>query len=35
MTLSNMQGMSIWADGVEGDVSLAVKSVSGYGCSLH
>ena len=32
-TLTNMKTMSIWAEGVEGDVQLFVKSISGYGCS--
>ena len=31
-TLKNMLTMSLWAEGVEGDVSLLVKSISGYGC---
>jgi hypothetical protein len=31
-TLSNMQTMSIWAEGVEGRVHLEVKDIAGYGC---
>jgi len=31
-TLVNMKTMSIWAEGVEGDIHLEVKSISGYGC---
>ena len=31
-TLSNLKTMSIWAEGVEGDVHLEVESISGYGC---
>jgi hypothetical protein len=31
-TLANMKTMSIWAEGVEGDVQLFVESVSGYEC---
>lgn len=31
-TLTNMGTMSIWAEGVEGDVSLQVQSISGFGC---
>ena len=31
-TLANMKTMSIWAEGVEGDVSILVESISGYGC---
>merc|ERR1711871_678562 len=30
-TLANMKTMSIWAEGVEGDVSILVESISGYG----
>ena len=29
---ANMKTMSIWAEGVEGDVSILVESISGYGC---
>eukprot|EP00966_Prymnesium_polylepis_P267983 6191012-Prymnesium_polylepis.1 len=32
-TLANMKTMSIWAEGVEGDINLQVKSVAGYGCT--
>jgi len=32
-TLTNMQTMSIWAEGVEGHVHLEVKSISGYSCT--
>lgn len=32
-TLSNMQTMSVWAEGVEGDVHLEIKSVVATGCS--
>lgn len=32
-TLSNMKTMSIWAEGVEGDIQLEVESIKGYGCS--
>jgi hypothetical protein len=32
-TKANMETMSIWAEGVEGDIHLEVKSVSAYGCS--
>ena len=31
-TLANMKTMSIWAEGVEGDVSILVESIEGYGC---
>ena len=31
-TLENMKTMSIWAEGIEGDVHLEVQSISGYGC---
>merc|ERR1711990_569116 len=31
-TLSNMQTMSVWAEGVEGDVHLEIKSVVATGC---
>jgi hypothetical protein len=31
-TLSNMETLSFWAEGVEGDVHLEVDSVVGYGC---
>ena len=34
-TLKDMKTMSIWAEGVEGDVQLFVKSVSGYGCAAE
>jgi len=34
-TLKNMKTMSIWAEGVEGDVHLEVDSISGYGCKGH
>lgn len=32
-TLTNMKTMSIWAEGVEGDIELLVKEISGYGCT--
>ena len=32
-TLTNMKTMSIWAEGVEGDIHLEVESISGYGCT--
>ena len=32
-TLTNMRTMSIWGEGVKGDVHLEVKSVAGYGCA--
>jgi len=32
-TLQNMKTMTIWAEGVEGNIHLEVKSVSGYGCA--
>lgn len=32
-TLRDMKTMSFWAEGVEGDISLQVMSVSGYGCN--
>ena len=31
-TLANMKTMSIWAEGVEGDVSILVEKIEGYGC---
>jgi hypothetical protein len=31
-TLKDMETMSIWAEGVEGDISLEIESISGYGC---
>ena len=31
-TLTNMKTMSIWAEGVEGDIHLEVEKISGYGC---
>jgi len=31
-TLTNMKTMSIWAEGVEGDVQLLIQSISGYNC---
>lgn len=31
-SLQNFKQMSIWAEGVEGDISLLVKSISGYNC---
>ena len=31
-TLKNMETLSIWAEGVEGDVHLEVDSIVGYGC---
>jgi len=27
-----MKTMSIWAEGVEGDVSILVEKIEGYGC---
>ena len=32
-TLTNMRTMSIWAEGVEGEVHLEVQSIGGYGCA--
>jgi hypothetical protein len=32
-TLTNMKTISIWGEGVEGDVHLEVKSIAGYGCA--
>jgi len=32
-TLADMKTMSIWAEGVEGNIHLEVKSIAGYGCS--
>merc|ERR1712046_312964 len=32
-TLSNMQTMSVWAEGKEGDVHLEIKSVAATGCA--
>merc|ERR1712230_127614 len=32
-TLSNMQTMSVWAEGKEGDVHLEIKSVVATGCA--
>ena len=34
-TLKNMKTMSIWAEGVEGDVQLFVQAVKGYGCATQ
>ena len=31
-TLSDFKTMSIWAEGVEGDIQLEVQSISGYNC---
>lgn len=31
-TLKNMETLSIWAEGVEGDIHLEVDSIVGYGC---
>jgi hypothetical protein len=31
-TLTNMQSMSFWAEGVEGDIHLEIESVSACGC---
>lgn len=31
-TLQNMETLSIWAEGVEGNIDLEVESISGYGC---
>jgi len=31
-SLENFKTMSIWAEGVEGDIQLLVKSISGYNC---
>lgn len=33
-TLQNIQTMAIWGEGVEGDVSLEIKSISAVGCRL-
>jgi len=30
--LQDLESMSVWAEGVEGDVTLDIKSVSAYGC---
>jgi len=32
-TLSNMQTMSVWAEGQEGDVHLEIKSIAATGCA--
>lgn len=32
-TLADMKMMQFWAEGVEGDIDLQVKSVAGYGCA--
>lgn len=32
-TLRNMRTMSIWADAIEGEVHLEVKSITGYDCT--
>ena len=34
-TLTNMKTMSIWAEGVEGQIHLEVQSIAGYGCSAE
>lgn len=34
-TKKNVKTMSIWAEGVEGDVQLLVDSISGYGCTAQ
>jgi len=31
--LADLQTVAIWAEGVEGDVKIDVKSIKGYGCS--
>lgn len=31
-TLTDFKTMSIWAEGVEGDIQLEVQSISGYNC---
>ena len=31
-TLKNMGTMSIWAEGVEGNVHIEIQSISGYDC---
>merc|ERR1711865_208427 len=31
-SLENLKELSIWAEGVEGDIQLFVKSISGYNC---
>ena len=32
-TLTNMQTMSLWAEGVAGQIHLELSSVAAYGCS--
>eukprot|EP00310_Coccolithus_braarudii_P022071 CAMPEP_0183352082 /NCGR_PEP_ID=MMETSP0164_2-20130417/27446_1 /TAXON_ID=221442 /ORGANISM="Coccolithus pelagicus ssp braarudi, Strain PLY182g" /LENGTH=209 /DNA_ID=CAMNT_0025524435 /DNA_START=46 /DNA_END=675 /DNA_ORIENTATION=+ len=32
-TLTNMKTMSLWAEGVEGDVDISIVSIAGYGCT--
>ena len=32
-TLADMKTMSIWAEGVEGDVNLQVSAIAGYECT--
>ena len=32
-TLTNMKTMSIWAEGVEGDIRLEITAISGFGCA--
>merc|ERR1712046_479561 len=34
-TLSNMETMSIWAEGVEGTIHLEIRSINGYGCTAE
>ena len=32
-TLRDMKTMSIWGEGVKGDVHLEIKEIRGYGCT--
>jgi hypothetical protein len=32
-SLANFETVSIWAEGVEGDIQLEVKSITGYNCN--
>eukprot|EP00908_Phaeocystis_cordata_P005303 Transcript_15781.p2 GENE.Transcript_15781~~Transcript_15781.p2 ORF type:complete len:177 (-),score=73.90 Transcript_15781:83-613(-) len=32
-TLENMKTMSIWAEGVKGDIHLEITDIAGYGCA--
>merc|ERR1712048_415084 len=31
--LADLQTISVWAEGIEGDVTLSIKSIGAYGCS--